>query len=195
MDIPVGLISTLIQGADLSDRFKIPLQPSARKQLKKSLEAALGTIPDSPIGALRSLVAESDLHAFDFRRGSQLWARAYYVLGLPAAILATTAGAAGLASTAGRIPAAITALVSAALTAAATFLNSEQNRKKNDELSAAWQALADQARIFMLQCVQKMDSQVPGDVFGPQYWSEVLYLQRRKSQLLRGDLSQSEPIT
>lgn len=123
-------------------------------ELSPHLDAALGAIPDKPMGALSSLVAEGDLRAFDSKKQSMA-GRAYYVLGMPAAGLAATASATGLISTSGRIPAAIIALVSSGLTAAAAFLNSEQNRKRSDELSAAWQALADDARIKLLQGAQR----------------------------------------
>jgi hypothetical protein len=91
---------------------------SARRLLKRQLDDAIGKAPDEPLGMLDAIIAESDLSAYDFRRSSRRWGRSYYVLGLPAVVLATLAGATGLASTTGRIPAAIVALISACLGAA-----------------------------------------------------------------------------
>ncbi|WP_410669801.1 hypothetical protein [Amycolatopsis sp. cmx-4-68] len=79
-------------------------------------------------------------------------------------ILATTAGATGLATAAGRVVAAVIALVSAALSAAAAFLNSQEQRKTSGLLCAAWQELAD-ARME----------------------------HRRKGHLLRGDVPHEKP--
>jgi hypothetical protein len=114
------------------------LWESPRRQLRKTLRNAIGTAPDDIATALRSLIAEGDLNAFDTRRTSRWWGRAYYLLGLPAAVLAAVAGATGLISAAGRIPAAVIALVAVGLTAAATFLNSDENQKSNIVMSAAW---------------------------------------------------------
>jgi hypothetical protein len=114
------------------------------------------------------------------------------MLGLPAAILAAISGAAGLAGSAGRVPAAIIALVAAGLTAAATFLNSDENSKTDKELSAAWQELSDDSRIMLVQCAQKLESLKPEIVMDQQYWDDVLSFQRRKGRLLRGDLMPPE---
>jgi len=167
---------------------------SPRRQLKKRLQTAIGRALEEPEDVLESIVAESDLHAFDNRRGSRWWGRAYYLLGLPAAVLAAIAGATGLISTAGRVPAAIIALVAAGLSAAATFLNSEQNRKKDDELSAGWQSLADDARVSLLTYRQAAKTGSNEGISGlgsqqaPKLIDSIVHLHRRKSRLLRGDL-------
>ncbi|SEP48492.1 hypothetical protein [Amycolatopsis saalfeldensis] len=169
------------------------LWQSPRGRLKKRLREAIGTAPDEPLGVLESLMAHADLSAFDARRASVWWGRAYYVLGVPAVILAATAGATGLATTTGRVVAAIIALVSAGLTAAATFLNSGEQRKSSDRLSAAWQELADDARLELLRRAQALKSgKTAEDVLGFEYWNRVLHLQRRKGRLLRGDLVAEE---
>ena len=116
-----------------------------------------------------------------------------YVLGVPAVILATAAGATGLATTTGRVVAAIIALVSAGLTASATFLNSGEQRKTSDRLSAAWQELADDARLELLRRAQALKSgRTAEEVLGFEYWNRVLHLQRRKGRLLRGDVVAEE---
>lgn len=73
---------------------------------------------------------------------ARAWSRLYFSVGLPAAILAAVAGATALASTAGRVPAGIIALVSAGLTAAATFLDSATRQTSYENLAAGWQVLA-----------------------------------------------------
>jgi hypothetical protein len=114
----------------------------------------------------------------------------YYLLGVPAAVLATIAGATGLASTAGRVPAAIIALVSAGLATATSFLNSNQNKVHNTRLSADWQKLADDARTAVLTHIQQQNST-------SSCWSEIIrdisLFNTRKGALLRGDLSSGAP--
>jgi hypothetical protein len=90
------------------------------------------------------------------------------------------AAATGLASAAGRVPAAIIALTAAGLTAAATFLNSDQRGTANDALGGAWQELADNARMAVLD----LDAR---SLTGRDVGDTLLRLHRRKSQLLRGD--------
>lgn len=142
-----------------------------------------------------TLIAEGDLNAYDTRRTSRWWGRAYYLLGLPAAVLAAVAGATGLISAAGRVPAAIIALVAAGLTAAATFLKSDENQKNNIVMSAAWSELADDARLQHLsyaQAVQKLKDSSDKTILADDYWARVLGLHRRKGRLLRGDATASE---
>jgi hypothetical protein len=71
----------------------------------------------------------------------------YFVVGLPAAILATVAGVTALASTAGRVAAGIIALASAGLTAASAFLDSGTRQTSCDNLAAGWQVLANDAEV------------------------------------------------
>jgi hypothetical protein len=79
------------------------------------------------------------------------WDRVYLMLGLPAAMLAAIAGATGLASAAGRIPAAVITLVSAALSAAVIFLDSQKRAATNRALSGGWDGLAGDARLFRIR--------------------------------------------
>lgn len=168
------------------------LWDSPRKQLRKTLKEAIGTTPDDVRTAFRRLVAECDLNAFDTRRASRWWSRAYYFLGMPAAALAAVAGATGLISAAGRVPAAIIALVAAGLTAAATFLGSDENQERNIVMSAAWSELADDARLQNLSYVQTMKQFAGSDDDGKmadEYWRTMLDLHRRKGRLLRGEVT------
>lgn len=63
--------------------------PSPRTRLKRRRDEALGQAPDDAMGVLLSLIADCDLRAFDTLRSGKRWAGAYYLLGLPAAVLAT----------------------------------------------------------------------------------------------------------
>ena len=171
------------------------LWDTPRRQLRKTLKATIGTAPDDIEAALRTLIAEGDLSAYDTRRASRWWGRAYYILGLPAAVLAAVAGATGLISAAGRVPAAIIALVAAGLTAAATFLNSDENQKNDLVMCAAWSELADDARLQHLryvQAVKRLNDSSDKAILADDYWDRVLNLHRRKGRLLRGDTTVSE---
>jgi hypothetical protein len=81
------------------------------------------------------------------QRWAKWWSRLYFLVGLPAAILAAIAGAVALASTTNRVAAGVIALISAGLTAAATFLDSGTRRGAHENLAAAWQVLGNDAHI------------------------------------------------
>jgi len=168
---------------------------SPRRRLRKAMQASIGQPLDDVETAFRSLIAECDLNAFDTRRASHWWGRAYYMLGLPAAVLATVAGATGLASTAGRVAAAIIALVAAGLTTTATFLNSDKNQRRNIAMSAAWSDLADDARLHNLsyiQAIRRVEEPRVADKVVDEYWNRIIVLHRRKGRLLRGEPYTSE---
>ena len=97
-----------------------------------------------------NLEAEAD-------RESQRWgSRAgrynglYVLLGLPAAVLAAVAGVTVLASTAGRLAAGIVALMSAALSASATFLDSAKKSDQAAKLNTEWEDLYNEMRVCRL---------------------------------------------
>src|SRR4051812_40087733 len=71
-------------------------------------------------------------------RSGRLWERLHYSLGGLAVVLAAVSAGTGLASTAGRVPAAILALASGAVTALATFLKSEKRSQEKYAESSAW---------------------------------------------------------
>jgi hypothetical protein len=76
----------------------------------------------------------------------KFWQVIDIVFGLLAATLAAVAGAAGLASTAGRVPAAILALCAAGFVAANQFLGSNDRFEKNRKRRNSWEALEWDAR-------------------------------------------------
>jgi hypothetical protein len=90
-------------------------------------------------------------------RQSRLWARRaswysslYITLGLPAAMLAAIAGATALASSTGRYAAGVIALVSSALTAAVTFLDSGKKRDQAAITTSRWEDLYDKIHMCRL---------------------------------------------
>lgn len=160
-----------------------------RRRLKHLRDKAIGQAPNDAMGVLLSLIADCDLHAYNAQSAGKWWGRAYYLLGLPAAILATIAGAAALASTAGRILAAIVALISAGLTTAATFLNSNENKQDCIKFSAAWQQLADDARLTVIKYSTITDSSSHFHAKDDFLIQQVIHLNKRKSAIIRGDLT------
>lgn len=186
--ISINTVDNLIASSYKPDKKEERLfwRSSPRRRLKRKLDTALGQAPDNAMGVLISLIADCDLRAYDTRLSSKRWGSAYYFLGLPAAVLATIAGAAGLASTAGRIPAAIVALIAAGLATAATFLNSNENKQQNLKLSAAWQELADDVRLTVIKYSRAKDEQLSRDDY---LIRDVIYFNKRKGALLRGDLA------
>ncbi|MGW2689161.1 hypothetical protein ACWC6I_39125 [Streptomyces sp. NPDC001414] len=97
-----------------------------------------GTTHLSPDGPERRLRAEIERlrdeatrqRALAHRR-SEFWTKMDIALGFPAALLAGTAGTAGLASADARVPAALAALTSAGFAAGAGFLRSDTRRRAN----------------------------------------------------------------
>lgn len=90
---------------------------------------------------LTALIADAHMRAGKCHFWALFWQTSDLVLGLAAAVLAAVAGATGLASTAGRVPAAIMALTAAAMTAAARFLSSNERYERNWKRFRAWHAL------------------------------------------------------
>jgi len=71
-------------------------------------------------------------------RAFRQWKRLHYALGGLAVVLAAVSAGTGLASVAGRIPAAILAITSGAVTGLATFFASEKRSQTKKAQSAAW---------------------------------------------------------
>jgi hypothetical protein len=82
-------------------------------------------------------------------RRAHLWATIDIVLGLPAALLAAVSGAAGLANSDARVPAAFLALVAAGLSAGAGFLRSDTRRIANKRSRQAWAAVEAEAILVL----------------------------------------------
>ncbi|MGX7759715.1 hypothetical protein ACWQ06_13780 [Streptomyces angustmyceticus] len=80
-------------------------------------------------------------------RRAEFWVKADIALGFPAALLAGVSGAAGLASAAARVPAALVALVAAGFAAGAGFLRSDSRRLANKRARQAWAFVEARARM------------------------------------------------
>jgi hypothetical protein len=99
---------------------------------------------------LESIARRAVGEAVAARRRARAWGSLYFMVGLPAAILAAVAGATALASTTGRVAAGIIALISAGLTAAATFLDSATRQTTHENLAAGWDVLASDVELKLL---------------------------------------------
>ncbi|MFI6860831.1 hypothetical protein ACIBKZ_13130 [Streptomyces sp. NPDC050421] len=84
-------------------------------------------------------------------RRAEFWAKTDIALGFPAALLAGTAGAAGLASADVRVPAALAALASAGFAAGAGFLRSDTRRRANKRARHAWASVEARAMVALAQ--------------------------------------------
>jgi len=117
----------------------------------RSDESSGGSLPTG--NQFLGLAAELDKLIDDARGRAKsmglyvkLWQVIDVIFGLLAATLAAVAGAAGLASTAGRVPAAILALCAAGFAAANQFLGSGERFEKNRRRRNAWEVLEWDAR-------------------------------------------------
>jgi hypothetical protein len=162
-----------------------------RKQIDNQLGRSLATID----ATLELLVAECDLRAHEARSVSAWWSRAYYLLGAPATVLATVAGATALSDAVPPVIVSVLALSSGALAALVTFLNSTRNRDRNLELSAAWSELADCVRVKLLNYAAEHDVTDAASAAGihNKYSRIIVELHARKARLLRGDIPGREP--
>lgn len=95
---------------------------------------------------LDKLIEDAGGRARSMRFYVRLWQVVDIIFGLLAATLAAVAGAAGLASTAGRVPAAILALCAAGFVAANQFLGSNSRFEGNRRRRNAWEVLEWDAR-------------------------------------------------
>jgi hypothetical protein len=90
---------------------------------------------------LDKIIDDAGQRATSMRFYVKLWQRVDITFGLLVTTLAAAAGVAGLASTAGRVPAAIVALCAAGFAAANKFLDSGKRFQKNRKRMNAWDAL------------------------------------------------------
>ncbi|MGW1377092.1 hypothetical protein ACWD6P_22890 [Streptomyces sp. NPDC002446] len=105
---------------------------------------------------MRHLAAEVEKIATEARVGAQraqrrgkLWNATHLVLGFPAAVLAAVSGAAGLASSDARVPAAVLALLAAGFSAGAAFLRAEARQLANLRRRYAWQEVEVRANLAL----------------------------------------------
>ncbi|MFI2366989.1 hypothetical protein [Streptomyces sp. NPDC018833] len=111
--------------------------------------------PDEPARRLREEIVrlrdEATRQKELAHRRAEFWTKADIALGFPAALLAGTAGAAGLATADARVPAALLALASAGFAAGAGFLRSDTRRRANKRARHAWAATEGRATVKLAQ--------------------------------------------
>lgn len=105
-----------------------------------------GNAPGSEFASLGELAEEQ---AVAEGRKAKFWHRMNIVVGLPTAVLAGAAAVTGFATAAGRVPAAILAVVVACLSAASTFLGCESRARAAERKTSAWTVLARDARVAL----------------------------------------------
>ncbi|MFC8663236.1 hypothetical protein [Streptomyces sp. NPDC057199] len=95
------------------------------------------------------LIDEARIGARRAQRRGKLWNATNICLGFPAAVLAGVSGAAGLASTGARVPAAVLALLAAGFSAGSTFLRADARQMTNLRRRYAWQTLETRGRLVL----------------------------------------------
>ena len=165
------------------------------RALRKQIQEQLGRSAETIDTALQVLVAECDLRAYEWRNASAWWGRAYYLLGAPAALLATVAGA--LSDAVPPFVISVLALASAGLTTLATFLNTNANRDRDLELSAAWSELADSVRVSLLNyAAERCVADAVADAGVRHKYSRIIVeTHAHKAKLLRGEIPSTLPAT
>jgi hypothetical protein len=100
------------------------------------------------------VLVEAEQRVRSADRNVGFWTVIDIALGFPAAVLAGISGAAGLASSDARVPAAVLALVSAGFSAGAGFLRSDIRRAANRRSRLAWAEVEARARLLLAQETQ-----------------------------------------
>lgn len=126
-----------------------PPGPSIIQEEAESEAARIVRLRDAVRVELSQITDRAAASAQVARRQARFWSRMYFVVGLPAAILATVAGATALASDL-TLFAGITALVAGALATAATFLDSATRQTSCNNLAAGWQVLSTDAHMRLV---------------------------------------------
>lgn len=120
-----------------------------------------GDEPEEPEGLQRAYaVARAELDALitecekqDNKHASRArrWEWIRVILGLPAVVLATIAGATGLSSSGARVPAALCALISGCLVSVSTFLRPDARQVSAMERKRAYRLLRTEARLAAIR--------------------------------------------
>lgn len=143
----------------------LPAQSAARADLR---------------GNIRDLVAYATTEAGAARKAARWWSLIHLWLGLPTAVVAAVAGITGLASTTGRVPAAILALAAACLSAASTFLGADGKATNSLRQAAAWTTLAADGRL--------VDAFEGNRAVSADLRNQLSLLLQRQDAILSGDL-------
>jgi hypothetical protein len=115
------------------------------------------------------------------------WRRVNLWLGIPAASLAAVAGAAALASTAGRIPAGIIALIAAAMGAVLAFLNPAEEALKAAEAANDQRAIVARSKQLALRFRQ-------GDISPAEVIAGIAELDEARHKVNKGSYPPSQRL-
>lgn len=113
------------------------------------------------------------------------WELVHSVLGLPAAVIAAISGTTGLTATGARVPAAILALISAGLVAAASFLHPQVRAEEARVRTNALLVLDAQAKFALIQARERRRG-VPLETFRSLLERKTMIVTGRTEQL-QGD--------
>lgn len=127
------------------------------------------------------LIAECETLENKHASRARRWEWIRVILGLPAVVLATIAGATGLSSSGARVPAALCALISGCLVSVSTFLRPEARQVSATERKRAYRLLRTEARLAAI----RMEA---SDVAEPIRVLE--HLQERRKMIITGRLDQ-----
>ncbi|MET0132773.1 MAG: hypothetical protein ABW215_04185 [Kibdelosporangium sp.] len=108
-------------------------------------------------GELKAFIEECRRESGYSRWYLRAWTIVDTATGLPAALLAGISGVTGLASTTGRVLAAILALAAAAFAAASSFLRARERMQHHQRRCRAWQALEGDSRFAYASCATGAD--------------------------------------
>ena len=191
---PGSVVSLLGAAGTLAPVAGTPYRRNPIRALRAQLAAQVGRSAETVETTMQVMVAECDLRAYESRRASEWWGRMYYLLGAPAALLATVAGATALSDAVPPFVISVLALASAGLTTLVTFLNTNTNRDRNLELSAAWSELADGVRVSLLNyAAERCAVGVAGEPGVHHKYSRVIVdMHARKAMLLRGEIPSAQ---
>jgi hypothetical protein len=181
---PRSAVCKSISDGPLGLHRRLELRQELKKGKSNRREGKSNRRGDVP-GAFEVLLKQAVLYADKHRLASLWWGRLHYVLGVPAAILATLAGATALHATSSQTVPAILALTAGGLSAAVAFLKCENSRDRNSALCAGWTELADQVRMALLK-YDNDERQASADY--ADYTDLLLYLNKCKMELLWGML-------
>ena len=144
---------------------------------------AAHSIRESVRQTLEEIASRGRENGRKVHRSARRWEVLHYALGGLAVVLVAVSAGTGLASAAGRVPAAVLALVSGSVTALAVFFGSEKRSQTKYKESAAWFSLQDAAKNmldFKLHDNQWLTSDAQQD---------VMDLRDKQARLIRRETS------
>lgn len=161
--------------------------------LRGRVEEQLGEAPTSVVQAIESIVTMADLQSDISRAAASKWGFAHYAVGIPSAILAASAAVIADNEAIPKLWVSACALLSAVLATLVTFLKSEGKQQQSRTLSAEWAALADRARVHLLDYSNSIQNRDNSRVNIDSHYSRIIVkLNQQKGRLLRGEVAKEE---